>query len=233
MRFDVYCDESRPDLLSSEKPTGRYMVIGSLWLETENRALFKKQVHELREKHRIGGEFKWQKVSRGRFDFYKEVIDWYFERGSSLRFRCIAVDREKVNLVRYHVNDQELGFYKFYYQMLHHWIFDFNKYSIFCDFKTNRQRDRLHVLQRCLAASNLSSEIFTVQAIRSRESLLLQLCDTLTGAASARLNVSVQPGSDKSRLLDYLESRLGRRITRTALAEPKFNVFVIDLQGGW
>lgn len=233
MRFDVYCDESRPDLLSSAKPIGQFMVIGSLWLETDNRALYKRQLHDLRERFRIGAEFKWQKVSHSRLEFYKKTIDWYFEKGNSLRFRCIAVDRQKVNLFHYHENDQELGFYKFYYQMLHHWIFDFNQYSIFCDFKTNRSRDRLHVLQRCVAASNLSAQILNMQAIRSRESVLLQMTDMLTGAASARLNNSLEQGSVKSQLLDHLENKLGHKIGSTVPAEQKFTVFVIDLTGGW
>ncbi len=30
MKFEVYCDESRPDLLRSQQPRAQYMVIGSL-----------------------------------------------------------------------------------------------------------------------------------------------------------------------------------------------------------
>ncbi len=67
MKFDVYCDESRPDLLSSSNPRARFMVIGSLWLPRETRGALKSAIHEL-------------------------------------------------------------GFYKFYDQLLHHWILDFNEY---------------------------------------------------------------------------------------------------------
>lgn len=66
MNFDVYCDECRPDLLSSQHPAARYMVIGSLWLRTVDRAAFKAAIHELRDQHHVGGEFKWQKVSPSR-----------------------------------------------------------------------------------------------------------------------------------------------------------------------
>jgi len=153
MQFDVYCDENRPDLLSSSNPTSQYMVIGSLWLAKEDRKKFKSDIHDLRDRYRIGGEFKWQKVSPSRVEFYKSVVDWFFSRGDRLRYRCIAVDREKVNLHLYHEDDQELGFYKFYYQLLHHWILDFNEYAIFVDFKVNRRRDRLAVLRQCLDLS--------------------------------------------------------------------------------
>lgn len=233
MRFDVYCDESRPDLLCSEKPSARFMVIGSLWLETENRDSFKREIHQLRDTHKVGGEFKWQKASASRAAFYTELVDFFSDMGEKLRFRCIAVEHDKVDLLQYHDSDQELGFYKFYYQMLHHWIMDFNTYSVFCDFKVNRQSDRLPVLQRCLGSSNLSAEIVTAQAVRSKESVLLQLCDVLTGAAAARLNGSLNPTGAKKQILDHIERRLGRTIAHTARAESKFNVFVINLQGGW
>ena len=233
MKFEVYCDETYPDLFSSGKPRARYMLIGSLWLKTDDRVKFKEDIHGLRDKYKIGGEFKWQKVSPSRLDFYRELMSWFCNQAENLRFRCIAVAQEKVNLLHYHENDQELGFYKFYYQLLHHWITDFNEYIVFCDFKTNRYRNRLHVLKRCLSASNLSSTIADVQAIRSRESVLIQLTDVLTGTASARLNDSLRENSAKSEIVNYLESKLNRKIQHTFKAEQKFNVFVIDLQGGW
>ena len=233
MKFEIYCDESRPELFSSKNPKARYMVIGSVWLKAEDRADFKKTIRELSDKHRVGGEFKWQKISKSREGFYRDLVGWFFGVGDRLRYRCIAVDREKVDLLRYHENDQELGFYKFYYQMLHHWILDFNEYAVFCDFKRNRVRSRLHTLQRCLGYSNLSSQITNVQALPSHESVLIQLADVITGAVSARLNNTARPGSSKEEVITELERNLGHKIQHTVRGERKFNVFVIDLQGGW
>jgi hypothetical protein len=234
MKFEVYCDESRPDLLSSQHPPVRYLVIGSLWLRSDDRQEFKDIIHGLRDKHKIGGEFKWQKVSPSRLDFYRELVEWFMSMGSErLRFRCIAVEHEKVNLVKFHGSDQELGFYKFYYQMLHHWILDFNEYSIFCDFKQNRLRNRLHRLQRCLDCSNLSANVVNVQAIRSDESVLIQLADVLTGAAAARLNDSLRQGSAKEKVVEQLELAIHHTIRPTIKNEQKYNVFKINLQGGW
>lgn len=232
MRFDVYCDESRPDLLTSENAQDTYMVIGSLWLNAEDRAESKEAIHKLRDKYHVGGEFRWQKASPSRQRFYQELVEWFFSRGLRLRFRCIAVDRRKVDLMGFHRDDQELGFYKFYYQMLHHWIESSNEYVVFCDYKSNRIMTRLETLQRCLAASNPRSRIPNVQAVRSRESVLIQLADVLTGAAAARLNDALTPGSVKSALVEALERGLGHPIQPTYRDEQKFNVFVIKLQGG-
>jgi len=185
MEFDVYCDESRPDLFASNAPRSNYMVIGSLWLPKDLRNVYKTEIHELREKHKIGPEFKWQKVSKSRIQFYTELVEWFFSKGEDLRYRCIAIDSHKVNLLHYHENDQELGFYKFYYQLLHHWILDFNEYNIFCDSKKNAKNDRLKVLMRCLNYGNLAAVIKNVQAIRSDESVLIQVADLLTGLAAS------------------------------------------------
>lgn len=232
MRFDVYCDESRPEALGSEERASK-LVIGSLWLPTDDRDELKKAVHHLRDKHHVGGEFKWQKVSPSRLSFYEHLLDLFFAHGDRLRFRCIVVDPEKVDLVKYHENDQELGFYKFYYQLLHHWIFDFNEYAVFCDYKANRDMTRLHVLQRCLRYANLSATIGNVQAVPSDESVLIQFADVLTGAASAKLNNSLRNGTAKQKLVGLLEARLGRELAHTWKSEQKFNVFVINPQGGW
>ncbi|MFT4552247.1 MAG: hypothetical protein ACI9S8_000872 [Chlamydiales bacterium] len=233
MEFDIYCDESQPDLLASQHPQAQYLVIGSLWLKSEKRQSYKDAIHTLRNKHKIGGEFKWQKISPSRENFYNELIQWFVAQGDELRFRCIAVANNKVNLLQYHDNNQELGFYKFYYQMLHHWIADFNEYHIFCDYKTNQRRDRLHVLERCLDSSNLSAKISSVQATRSSESVLIQLTDVLTGIASSSLNQTLKIDSSKHKTVLELEKLLGKKVSPTSRNEYKFNVFQIDLSGGW
>lgn len=233
MNFDVYCDESYPDLLSSKKPQASYLAIGSLWLRTENREAFKAEIHNLRDTQRVGGEFKWQKVSKSRLVFYKELISWFFSKENELRFRCIIINRERVDLVRYHQADQELGFYKFYYQLLHKWILDQNSYKIFCDYKSNRRRDRLHVLRDCLRNSNLTSTVEDVQAVRSNESVFIQLVDVLTGITAAKFNEKAKDSVYKTQLIAHTESLLRCQISPTSLCEKKFNIFRINLQGGW
>ena len=233
MKIDVYCDESYPDLFSSKEPRARYLFIGSLWLPRNRRNQFKDEIHKLRDQHKIGGEFKWTKISPSKREFYEDLLNWFISKGDSLRFRCIAVDNQQVNLIRFHQNDQELGFYKFYYQMLQHWIHPFNQYKIFCDLKCNRLQNRLHTLHRCLDCTNLSTEIQTVQSIRSRESVLIQLSDVLVGLTASRMNKRLKDGSAKAGIANSLERLLGKKIRSTAMSEKKFNVFKINLSGGW
>lgn len=232
MKFEVYCDEAFPDLFTSETPKARYLMIGSLWLPADLREEVKSKIKLLRERHNAWGEIKWSKVSPSRVRFYLDLVDLFMGYGDRMRFRCIAVDRDQVNL-GLHDGDHELGFYKFYYQVLHHWILDFNSYSIFCDTKTNRDSQRFQTMRRVLDYSNLSADIECVQALPSKEVALIQMADLLLGAASSRLNKTLGEGSAKEQVVLALEERLGWKLRATYRGERKFNIFKINLQGGW
>lgn len=233
VKFEVFCDETLPDLLTSSHPNGRYLMIGSLWLPAELRAPLKARIAHLREQHNLHGEMKWRKISPSRQAFYIELIDLFMSFGLELRFRCIAVDRTEMNFAL-HNGDAELGFYKFYHQVLHHWILDHNNYTIFCDLKQNRDRSRLPTLQRVLNNANRTSEIKNLQSLPSPQLVPLQLCDVLLGAASARMNAWPNLGTAKTAVLEHLERRLNRaQLGPTTKHEEKFNIFRIRLGGGW
>jgi len=232
MDFEVYCDENHPELFSSQKPTAEYLMIGSLWLPSTLRDEIKKRIWALRETHNIWGEIKWRKVNKKALPFYKALIDLFESYGEQLRFRCIAISHKQFDKC-WHQQDNELGFYKFYYQVLHHWVLDFNQYQIFCDHKTNFDLTRLHLLKQCLSNSNISSTIKDVQALPSKQVVLIQLSDLFLGMASARMNTTLHEGSAKSELVQYLEQKLNHTLGPTYRAEHKFNIFRINLQGGW
>ena len=232
-KVEIYCDESRPDLFTSNHIYDKYLLIGGLKCLSEDREIIKESIKEIKTDYQIRTEFKWNKVSFPKLDFYKSLIDLFYKFKNSLRFRCIAVEADKMDLEHFHDNDAELGFYKFYYQLLHHWIYDFNEYNIFTDLKTNREKNRLNILCNYLNNSKLFSYVNSVQALPSREVVLLQLTDLLVGITGARLNNSVQDKSAKFELLRYFESKLGQTISPTSRNEIKFNIFVILLQQRW
>jgi hypothetical protein len=233
MRFEVYCDEAQPDLFFSKHPKARFLMIGSLWIPGDLRQELKHKINAIREHHNTWGEIKWSKVSPSRLPFYLELVDLFNSYGLNARFRCIAVDHAQVDMT-FHEHDKELGFYKFYYQLLHHWILGFNEYDIYCDAKTNRDSKRLPTLRQCLGHANVSSHINGIQSLPSRQVALIQICDLLLGAAGSRLNNTLHPGSAKEAVVKRLESQLGiSRLGPTSLSAEKFNVFQIKLQGGW
>jgi len=232
MNIEVYCDESGLEALIN-KEAHKYIAIGGIWIEADKRPALKSGISAIKEKYNIRGEFKWNKVSPSYYDFYKEILDFYY-KSEFIRFRVILVEAKKTNECTFHNSDVELEFYKFYYQLLHHWILDFNNYSIFLDLKVNRKNERLKDLRKILINANLSSTINQVQGLPSEQSLGIQLADLLTGMVAAKFNGEITSKA-KLDLISHVENEYleGHPIAPTSKSVEKMNVFVINLQGGW
>lgn len=231
MNFEVYCDESGLEALTN-KEAHRYVAIGGIWIEASKRPELKEGLLGIKSKYNIHGEFKWNKLSPAYYDFYKDIVDYFFT-SDYIRFRVIVVEAEKTDEVVFHNSDRELEFYKFYYQLLHHWIFDYNSYDIFVDLKKNRNKGRLNELCLILNRANLFSKINRVQGLPSEQSLGIQLADLLTGLVNAKFNNEITSTS-KLDLIKHVEKAfLKKAIGHTPKFEEKFNVFEINLGGGW
>lgn len=225
--IEVYCDESRPEVIYGEKSKDRYMILGGIWVPYDIREDIKNSIKQLKDKHNVYGEYKWNTVSPSKVDFFLELIDVFFLH--PIRFRCIVVDGTTVNLSKYHDSDSELGFYKFYYQLLVHWLNSKETYWIYLDHKKNKLPDRLHTLERVLERS-ANANIGDVQAIESKQSLLIQLADVLIGAVGYKYH-QLQSSNAKLSVVEYIEKKLGHEIYATPKSERKFNVFKINLRG--
>jgi hypothetical protein len=231
MDFEVYCDESALEAITKHD-AHLFMGIGGIWLPAEHRETLKNGLLAIKNKYNVKGELKWKKLSPSYYELYKEVVDYFFNAGY-IRFRVILIEAGKVDHVKFNYEDAELGFYKFYYQLIKHWIFDFNAYTIFADLKENRNKGRLKELKGALDSSNLTSDIKQVQGLPSEQSLGIQLADILTGIVVSKFNREAT-GSAKLDLINYIETKyLSKEIAPTSKWEEKFNVFKINLQGGW
>ena len=223
MIFEIYCDESCQEVLT-DRESHKYMGIGGIWIPAYKREEIKNAIFSIREKYKIFGEIKWNKVTSTYLEFYKSIVKYFID--APIRFRVIIITSAQIDNVKFNQSDAELGFYKFYYQLIHHWILDNNEYKIFLDLKTSRDRTRLKVLNQVLNCSNLTSNISQVQSLPSGESIGIQLADLLTGLTLAKFNGEITSDAKKE-LIRFSEVCLERRIGLT------FNVFRIKLQGGW
>jgi hypothetical protein len=228
MDIEVYCDESGQEHFKARPAGEHYTLIGSLWLPAELRPGLKVAINALRRQHGVFGEAKWGRVSMYAQPFYLGLVDLFF--ACDLRFRVLVLRADELDL-SLHEDSEELMFWKFYYFLLRGWLDDLNAYSIFTDIRTNRVHGRMKDLQRTLNYANLSSTV-TVQALDSSESVLMQLTDVLTGAASYRFHghTSSQP---KLQLIQRIEQHLGHPIAPTTKAVEKFNIFRMKPGGGW
>lgn len=224
-KFNFYCDESRVENKDSQK-----MAIGCLYVDRQNKKNVSNKIKEIFNSHRFIYELKWAKTSQKYLDLYKELIN-YFVSEASINFRCIVVDKTKIKYDIYHEGDQELAFFKFYYLMLRKKNFDNNDYYIFLDRKPTRDRNRARALKAFLDSyvlvNNTRCSIKHLQAYSSKENVLLQLSDFLTGLIAYANNIHSE-NSPKTKVLKYMQAKLERRnlSTGTPLGEEKLNIFV-------
>ncbi|MBP7427880.1 MAG: DUF3800 domain-containing protein [Candidatus Hydrogenedentes bacterium] len=227
MKYVIYCDESRHDLA----PDNHFMAIGGLWVPADQKTEITNALKAVRRDSGLGSEVKWSKTSRACLEGYKRLVDFFFQR-AELNFRVILVDQTQLKMEQFHGGDRELGFYKFYYEMLVKWLAAGNEYLVLLDFKQNKGADRYTMLRKVLEHEILSRAwVSDLTVIDSRETPLAQLADLLTGAAAAAW---CQPrvGSAKEALIEYIGQRRGARLTVPSAGPgmTKFNVFKIELQ---
>ena len=219
MTIAVYFDNAFPDLFTSGKPKAKYLMIGSLWLPADLRNEVKNKINALRERHDTWGEIKWGKVSRSRLGFYIDLIHLFMSyRKDEFQFRCIAVDRERVNQDSDY-GGAELGIYRFYHEVLNLWTNSRNNYRVYCE----TDNKCFQKFKRVLLGANVPADI---QALPSREVVLIQFTDLLLGAASSRTNETLREGSAKEEVVKALEQRLGGRLGPTVGDENKFNLVI-------
>lgn len=226
MRYEVYCDESCIEALF-DSTSHKFSVIGGVWIPAETRPAIKAALFSLKAKYQLFGEMKWNKISPASFNLYKDLVDLFFA-SPDIRFRSIVIDASEIDHVSYNQGSGELGFYKFYYELLHNWLVEGNTYNVFLDYKVNGNRHRVKELERVLQ-NGAWGIVKQAQSLPSDESLLIQLADVLTGAVAAAYNKEISSQSKKD-IKTLIDNHIGHPIRAIFPSETKFNVFRIKLQ---
>lgn len=108
--WHVGCDESGID--------GQiYYGFGSLWMKYQRRGDFTRIIRELREKHHMRDEIKWQKAHSKKYaQFYSALIEMFF-KNSWLAFHCIVIRKGMVDK-SFHDGDYDLAMRKHFTQLI-------------------------------------------------------------------------------------------------------------------
>lgn len=230
MKYEIYCDESCWEALY-DKNSHLYAAIGGVWIPTEKRQDVKAHIGSLKNKYGLHGEMKWNHICPKSVEMYKELVNMFFD-DEEIRFRAICIKAAEVNHERFNAGNGELGFYKFYFQLIHHWMLMGNSYQVFVDYKTNGYQHRVQELGAILNNAS-TAELTQIQALPSEESVLIQLADVLTGAVASSFNNRKMTSLAKQSIRDLIEHRMGHCIQGTSAGETKFNVFNINLRKDW
>ncbi|WP_270419930.1 DUF3800 domain-containing protein [Chryseobacterium indologenes] len=239
--INIYCDESC-HLQNDKEPV---MVIGAVYCPIEKKEEIFERLYSFKLKHnlipknkknvndnRTYYELKWNKVSKSKIEYYKDVINYFFD-DDDLQFRVLvvsnksAIDYEKFN----HTHDT--FYYKMYFGMLKAILNPENSHHIYIDIKDTRSKEKVHKLEQVLRNDkyDYSKEIIKkVQQVRSHEVEILQLADLLVGA-TAYVNRELSNSKAKNELINLIKHRSKYSLTKsTLLKERKFNVFIWEPQ---
>ncbi len=220
--MNIYCDESR----HTSNPEDAYMVIGALSCTRDQKSLLSQKINIIKKAHGIGGEFGWKKLSPNHREFYWDLLK-LFKSEPALAFRCLVVDRNILDHGKYNLGDEELGFYKLYYQMLGNWLKPGCSYHIYLDWQLNKTQKRFvdlrDILQRKLMGK---AKIACLEPVSSHSLPILQLADLFIGAVGYAWNER-EGSSTKVEFCQELAQSVGfdQLKASTFPSAEKFNIF--------
>lgn len=173
-------------------------------------------------------EIKWVKVSPAQLDFYRALLDLFFDE-PLLHFRGLVVpDKAKLEHERFKQDHNEF-YYKMWYQLLNRLIHPDDRYRIFLDIKDTQGQVKLIKLHDILCNANYDFDrdiIQSIELVHSHHVPLLQLADLLIGALSY-VHRGLQESPAKLALVAHIRYRTGLRLEQSSLVRAeKFNLFV-------
>jgi hypothetical protein len=220
--FNIYCDESC-HIENDHKP---FMLLGCISSAYNQVKRHTERINNLKEKHHYFGEIKWSNVSGSQLQFYKELLDYFFD--TDLRFRTVIVAKQKINNNAFE-QDYDTFYYKMYYYLLNHKKNSEYAYNVYLDIKDTLSAHKVNKLKDIL---NVKYGVFrNVQNIRSHESILMQIADFLTGAISYNLNDSEKKVVAKKQIIEKIKLHCNQDLSVSSnYGEKKMNLFFIELR---
>ncbi|VTR43608.1 DUF3800 domain-containing protein [Sphingobacterium thalpophilum] len=239
--INIYCDESC-HLQNDKEPI---MVIGAVYCPIEKKEEIFERLYSFKVKHnlipkikkndsdnRSYYELKWNKVSKSKIEYYKDVINYFFD-DDDLQFRVLVVSNKSAIDYEKFSHTHDTFYYKMYFGMLKAILNPENSHHIYIDIKDTRSKEKVHKLEQILRNDkyDYSKEIIKkVQQVRSHEVEILQLTDLLVGA-TAYVNRALADSKAKNELINLIKYRSKYSLTKsTLLKERKFNVFIWEPQ---
>ncbi|HRI76958.1 MAG TPA: DUF3800 domain-containing protein [Alphaproteobacteria bacterium] len=227
--FNIYCDESCHLENVSITADNRYMVLGGILCEASQKEEIFDRLKDIKKEHDMthASEMKWTKVSNGKLQAYKDIVNYFFD--SQLSFRAVIIDKAQLRHEDFN-HTHDAFYYKMYWQMLEWFMEPSCAYNIYLDIKDTKgvaKVARLHEVL-CNSTHDFDREIvLKMQEVRSHEIALMQVVDILIGAVSyASRYPEGGVSKAKNEIVSLIRHRTGLTLTSsTLLGASKFNLF--------
>jgi len=224
--YCIYCDESCHLENDQIKP----MVIGAIWFPKAERKEIFQRLREIKTRHGLSPtcELKWNAVSPAKLNYYRDVVDYFFDN-SNLHFRALVVpDKSLLNHKAFNQTHDSF-YYKMYFDLLKTILDPKSVYEIYLDIKDTQGQEKTNHLQQhlCNNAYDFDKKMLRrIQQVRSHEVESVQLADLLSGAI-CYAHRGLETSSAKVELIGQIKKRSGYSLLKSTLyKEDKINVFV-------
>ena len=223
--FNIYCDES----CHLPHDNSDIMVIGGISCPKEKATLINRTIMSIKEKNRIYkyAEIKWTKVSNSKYNFYKDLVDLFFDN-SYLNFRAVvALNKSRLNYKKFHLSHDD-WYHRIYFLMLREMMDIGKRYNVYIDIKDTKGPKKIETLKDVLnnvVGYFYDETVQNIQLVRSDQIQLMQLADLMIGAVSYK-NRGLVGNEAKVKLINYIEEKIARSLVKTSpKTETKGNIF--------
>ena len=224
--YNIYCDESCHLIHDDSKVMG----MGAVWCPMNKRKEIFSSLREIKTKYDFqpGFEIKWNKISKGRSDFYLDIVNYFFDN-DDLHFRILIVPDKSVLDHSAFNQDHDTFYYKMYFDMLKVILLPDCAYNIYIDIKDTRSNNKVLKLEEVLRSSHYDFRkqiIKKIQQVHSKEVEILQIADMLTGAI-VYLHRGLKGNEGKMEVIQRIKERSGYSLMQSTLyKEDKMNIFI-------
>ena len=206
------------------------MVLGGVWCPDSLRKGIARDIRNLKVKHGLNPryEMKWNKISKGKLDFYIELVEYFFSN-VNLHFRGMVIpDKSMLRHVDFGQTHDDF-YYKCYFSLIKTLLQPGDHYNIYLDIKDTRGETKVRKLPDYLCNSKYDFNrdmIRKVQQVRSHELELVALADVLIGALSY-VHRGINTSNSKITVIEKIKQLSGYSLLQSTLyREDKFNIFV-------
>ncbi len=235
MLYNVYCDET----CHLENDGINVMVLGAVWCPQRKLKEINQRINEIKVRNNVSPtmELKWTKISPGKLDLYKDLVNYYFD-DDDLHFRALIIpDKSKLDHQRFNQTHDE-WYYKMYFDMLKVIFHPTDRFEVYIDIKDSNSYHKAQKLREVCSNSMYDfsqSIIQRLQPIRSEEVQIMQFTDILIGAIAYENRSfpdGFQKSSAKQEIISLIKKRSGYTMKKTTLLrEDKLNLFRWDARG--
>lgn len=221
--LNIYCDES----CHLENDNEKVMAIGGIVCSNYAKKSIYEDIKKIKIRNNIpiNREIKWNKVSKGELNYYKDLINYFFSN-ELLRFRAVLLpDKSKLRHNDYCQTHDDF-YYKMYFYVISYFFADDNNIEVYIDIKDTNSSRKIKKLQRVLNRS--TEKVTKIQKIRSHENSILQLTDLILGAVTY-INRNLTGSEAKLELSNLIQSKSEQTLKATSyFSHKKINLLVLD-----